>query len=286
MRILPFMPLSEGYDTPSIDLNEDEGILDIFHPAEGHLIKESHVTPEILILRCRLQGVARKPSEIRVQLTAETESLESALLYNESSISYGYDKEVLSSQWQGIALNYAGVGTAISEGESFAFQGIEFHGGRLILTSPLYVKPFRVEDHHIEEQQKTLESGSLLTTPSGTINKKVLRGYGGYFKEGVSLRDIQQIYYALTSTHNQTRMRLYSSDYLRKEGSPPPFESSDTVFVKPLEIENTLSLDEVLARGYACLKVESSTISASYKSFHCAALTGNSTLINVYFTPY
>lgn len=285
MRILPFMPSSDGEDTPFVDLNEEEGVLDIFHPSEGHLMKESQMTPEILILRCRLQGFPRKPSEIQVQLTAETENLEKSLLYNESTVSYGYDKEVLSSQWQGVALNYAGVGTAISEGESFPFQETELHGVKLILSSPLYIKPFRIEDKNIAEQHKTLASGGRMITPPGVLNKKVLRGYGGYFKEGALLRDIQQIYYALSSSHNQTRVRLYSSDQLQKEGSPPPFESPDSVFARPLEAEMSLSFEEVLARGYARLKIENTITSTPYKSFHSMALAGSSALINVYFTP-
>ncbi|MDZ4322899.1 MAG: hypothetical protein U1A05_02285, partial [Alphaproteobacteria bacterium] len=80
MHILPPIPLSEGYETPSIALNEEEGVLEIFHPDEGHLVKESKIIPEILILRCQMCPLARQPSDSSVQLIAEDEALESASL--------------------------------------------------------------------------------------------------------------------------------------------------------------------------------------------------------------
>lgn len=285
MRILPPMPLSEGYETPSIALNEEEGVLEIFHPSEGNLLKESNIIPEILILRCQIYPVARPPSDISVQLMAENEVLESVLLYDENIVAYGYGREVRASQWQGIALEYTGIGTSISDGESLSFQDNSLSFGKIKVTSPLYLKPFRVEVESHKEHHLTLEDGAHLITPPSALNKQVLRGYGGYYKEGISFEHIQQIYYSLTSTHNTTRIRLISTEQLQEEGTPPPIGGENRIFTPFLREEEYLSLGGALAAGYASISLEIEEKTTLFKSFHCSPLIGQPTFINVYFKP-
>jgi hypothetical protein len=285
MRILPPMPLSEGYETPSIVLNEEEGVLEIFHPSEGHLLKESKIVPEILILRCQMCPLARQPSDISVQLTAEDEALESAPLYDKNVVAYGYDKEIFASQWQGIALEYTGIGMSISDEESLSFQDNEFSFGKIKVASPLYLKPFRVEVENHKEHHLTLESGAHLITPPSVLNRQVLRGYGGYYKEGVSFEHIQQIYYSLTSTHKVTRIRLTSTEQLQEEGSPPPTGGENRIFTPSLREEECLSLGGTLAAGYASISLEIEEKTILFKSFRSAPLNGHPTFINVYFKP-
>ncbi|MBX9621071.1 MAG: hypothetical protein K2X28_03430 [Alphaproteobacteria bacterium] len=285
MLILPPMPLSEGYETPSIALNEEEGVLEIFHPSEGQLLKESQIIPEVLILRCQIYPIARPPSDISVQITSENEVLESALLYDESIVAYGYDREIRTSQWQGIALEYTGIGMSISDGESLSFQEDDLFFGKIKMSSPLYLKPFRIEVENYKEHHLTLEDGAHLITPPSALNKQVLRGYGGYYKKGIPFEHIQQIYYSLTSTHNLTRIRLTSTEQLQEEGSPPPIGGENRIFTPSLREEEYLSLSGALAAGYAyiSLGIEEKTI--LFKSFRSAPLSGHPTFINVYFKP-
>lgn len=285
MRILPLMPLSEGYETPSVTLNEEEGVLEIFHPSEGHLLKESQIIPEILILRCQIHPLARPPSDISVQVIAEEETLESGPLYDESIVAHGYDREIRASQWQGMALEYTGIGISISDGESLSFQDNTLSFGKIKVTSPLYLKPFRVEIENHQEHRRTLEDGSHLITPPGTLNKQVLRGYGGYYKEGIPFEHIQQIYYSLTSTHNVTRIRLISTDQLQEEDSPPPTGGENRIFTPSLREEEYLSLGGALAAGYASISLEIEEKIILFKSFRSAHLSGHPTFINVYFKP-
>lgn len=285
MRILPPMPLSEGYETPSVSLNEEEGVLEIFHPSEGHLLKESQIIPEILVLRCQIYPLVRPPSDINVQLIAEDETLESALLYDENIVAYGYDREVRASQWQGMALEYTGIGIAISGEESLSFQDNEFSIGKIKVTSPLYLKPFRVEVESHKEHHRTLEDGSHLITPPGALNKQILRGYGGYYKDEISFKHIQQIYYSLTSTHNATRIRLVSTDQLQEEGTPPPTGGENRIFTPSLREEEYLSLGGALSAGYASISLEIEEKTILFKSFRSAPLSGHPTFINVYFKP-
>jgi hypothetical protein len=279
------MPLSEGYEAPSITLNEEEGILEIFHPSEGHLLKESKIVPTILILRCQIYPIARPPSDISVQLITEEEALESAPLYDESAVAYGYDKETYASQWQGIALDYTGIGMSISDEESFSFQDNEFSFGKIKVADPLYLKPFRIEVENHRERHRTLEDGAHLITPPNALNKRVLRGYGGYYKEGISFEHIQQIYYSLTSTHNVTHIRLTSTEQLQEEGSPPPTGGENHIFTPSLREEEYLSLGGALAAGYASISLEIQEKAIFFKSFRSAPLSGHPTLINVYFKP-
>ncbi|MDI9635447.1 hypothetical protein QPK87_21175 [Kamptonema cortianum] len=285
MRILPPMPLSEGYETPSISLNEEEGVLEIFHPSEGHLLKESQIIPEILILRCQIYPIMRPPSDINVQLISENEALESAPLYDENVVAYGYDREIRASQWQGMALEYTGIGTSISDGESLSFQDNDFSFGKIKVTSPLYLKPFRVEVESHKEHHLTLEDGAHLITPPAVLNKQVLHGYGGYYKEGISFEHIQQIYYSLTSTHNATRIRLISTEQLQEEGVPPPTGGESRIFSPSLREEEYLSLGGALTAGYALISLEIEEKTIPFKSFRCAPLNGHPTFINVYFKP-
>lgn len=285
MRILPPMPLSEGYETPSIALNEEEGVLEIFHPSEGHLLKESQIIPEILILRCQIYPITRPPSDINVQLIAEDETLESAPLYDKGAVAYGYDKEIYASQWQGMALEYTGIGMSISGEESLSFQHNEFSFGKIKVASPLYLKPFRVEVESHKEHHRTLEDGARLITPPNALNKQVLRGYGGYYKEGIPFEHIQQIYYSLTSTHNLTRIRLISTEQLQEEGTPPPTGGDNRIFTPSLREEEYLSLGGALAAGFASISLEIEDKTILFKSFRSAPLSGHPTLINVYFKP-
>ena len=285
MRILPLMPLSEGYETPSIALNEEEGVLEIFHPDEGHLVKESKIVPEVLILRCQVCPLARLPSDISVQLITEDEVLESAPLYDKGIVAYGYDKEIYASQWQGIALDYTGIGMGISDEETLSFQDNNFSLGKIKLGSPLYLKPFRVEVESHKEHHLTLEDGAHLITPPSALNKQVLRGYGGYYKEGISFEHIQQIYYSLTSAHNTTRIRLISTEQLQEEGSPPPIGGENRIFAPSLREEEYLTLGGALTAGYASISLEIEEKTILFKSFRCAPLSGHPTFINVYFKP-
>ena len=233
----------------------------------------------------KIYPLARPPSDVNVQLTSENEALESAALYDETIVAYGYDREIRASQWQGMALEYTGIGTSISDGESLSFQDNNFSLGKIKVTSPLYLKPFRVEVESHKEHHRTLEDGSHLITPPAVLNKQVLRGYGGYYKEGIPFEHIQQIYYSLTSTHNATRIRLISTEQLQEEGSPPPTGGENRIFTPSLREEEYLSLGGALAAGYASVSLEIEEKIILFKSFRCAPVSGHPTFINVYFKP-
>ncbi|HUX78209.1 MAG TPA: hypothetical protein VMW10_00465, partial [Alphaproteobacteria bacterium] len=192
-------------------------------------------------------------------------------------ISYGYDREVENSMWQGIALDYAGIGRGFHQGSSFMFYGTALPLGKLEIVNPLYIKPFKTEFQDVLERSTTLPSGQILTSPPGALDTRILRGYGGYYKEGIALDEIQQVYYALTATHSQTRVRLFCAQELQSLSGEMSFDS--------LHEEEILPLSGALAAGYARLSVLMETSTIQFRSYLCEPVSGHSTFVNVYFRP-
>lgn len=289
VRILPFMPPPQGYEPPSVELNQEEGVLDISHPSTCDLLQESQIVADTLILRCILRPLLIENKQIKVQLISESVTLESTDLYAEGSVTYGYAWDVEKSQCRGIAIEYAGLGKTICKDEIFVFYGKELTNGKLDISTPLYLKPFQIETQHHQERSTTLRTGHLLSSPPGKLNSQILRGYGGYYKEGIALHEIQQIYYALASVQTQTRVRLYSSSTLQDNHTPPPLGGSsfnqDVIFYPEPREEEYLSLPGTIAAGYVRVVVETGWGQVTFRSFQCEPVPGHPSFINLYFKP-
>lgn len=287
MPILPFMLPSVGYDPPTPELNEEEGIMNIGGPASCTLVEESMIIAETLILRCALRPIPLPNDQVNVQLIAEGDVLENAALYDEESIAFGYDWESQASCWQGIALEYTGIGKGVKEGTPFTFFGKTLPFGEITSANPLYTKPFNVEQAPYQERMTTLFEGQVLRSPPGALDTQCLRGYGGYYKEGVDLEDIQQIYYHLTSTGKKTRVRLINSTTLQEQHTPPPHGGQvfdyTVEFIPTLCEEEYLSLPGAIAAGYGRLSVSSELGAHSFSSYLCEPVRGFTNLVNVWF---
>lgn len=287
MLISPFMLPDNGYEPPVPELNQEEGMLDISAAGECTLVEESQIVAEILVLRCVVRPIPLRNDKVHVQLIAEGEGLESASLYADESIVYGYKWERKDSCWQAVALDYTGIGKGVREGESFAINGNTLPFGEIEGNNPLYIKPFNVEFSHYQERVTSLLSGQVLRSPPGVLDSQFLRGYGGYYKEGIGLADIQQVYYNLTSTGSQTRIRLINSTTLHEQHTPPPHGGQafdyGVQFIPTLREEEYLSLSGALAAGYARLSVSSELGLSSFSSFFSEAVSGFPNLVNVSF---
>lgn len=288
MPILPYMPHEEGYEPHTPELNEDEGMLDLFHPSNCTLIEESKLVAETIVLRCTLRPIPLQNNRVQVQLIAEGAPLDPTPLYGEASLAYGYEWDQKDSCWSGIALDYTGVGRGIKEDTAFTIQGNSLPFGKLEITDPLYTKPFAIEQSNYQERMTSLASGMILRSPPGVLDTQTLRGYGGYYKPGIDLKNIQQTYYSLTSTHNQTKVRLMSSDALCAQHTPPPHGGKMfdyTVRFSTLLEEEWLSLPGALAKGYAKLSVSSEWGETVFSSFLCEPSVGFSNMVDVSFSP-
>ena len=288
MRILPPLSFQEGYEPGSVELNHDEGLLEITHASSVFLQQESKIVAETLILRCTLRPVPLFNKTAKVRLISENELLEEAYLYNEETVSPGYDRPIRQSQWQGIAVEYAGMGQGIHLGETFIFHGTILPTGEIEAKMPLYIKPFQTEETVISVRTTTVAAGQVLTSPPGVLNTRILKGYGGYYQTGIPLGEIEQVYYACTSDYDKTRVRLYTSSALRAQYTPPPrggrVGTQEVLFTPLPQEEEYLSLPAALAAGYASFSVKTAFGSISYVSTLCEPVSGQSTVVNVHFS--
>jgi hypothetical protein len=287
MRILPPYSQPEGHEPGFVELNQEEGLLEITGPADCTLMEESKIHAETLILRCRLHPIPLLNKAITVRLISEGESLTEELLYNEDTVSPGYEGDVANSQWKGIALEYVGVGRGIHQEKEFVFHGNTLPTGQIADKNPLYIKPFQVETQSCTLRTTTLATGHTLTSPPGVLNTRMLRGYGGYYQPGCPLADIGQVYYSLTSSYTQTRVRLHTTSDLQAQRTPPPHGGQEfnhkLVFNPHLREEEYLSLTGALAAGYARLSVLTEGSVVSYASYLCEPIPGHPTFVEVYF---
>lgn len=289
MRILPYCSLEPGYEPGFVELNHETGILDITHPSSCVLIEEAQLVACTLTLKCSLRPIPLCDKTSKVQLISEGEPLQETLLYDEEKALEGYEWDVRNSQWQGIAVEYTGIGQGIYQEETFVFFGKELPFGKMKENAPLYVKPFSVETQSYQIRTTTLMTGQTLSSPPGVLNTRVLRGYGGYYQAGIPLEHIQQVYYALTSDYDQTRIRLYSSSVLQAQHTPPPRggrEFNHDIMFSPLPSEEEyLSFAGAIAAGYARLSIQTDDGMIQYSSFLCEPALGYPDCVNVYFRP-
>ncbi len=289
MRILHPSSPDTGYEPGFVDLNLEEGSLDITHPSSCILMEDSKTVPETLSLRCVLRPLPLVNKTSTVQLISEGEVLEKALLYEEETVIQGYERDIKNSQWKGIAVEYAGVGQGMHHGEKFFFSGKSMPAGQIEDTNPLYVKLFCGEGASYQVRITTLAAGNVLTSPPGVVNTRVLRGYGGYYHPGVPLEQIEQVYYALTSEYDKTRIRLYTSSTLEVQHTPPPHGGRDfnhTVMFSPLpRVEEYMSLTSALSAGHARLSLKTELGVTPYTSYFCEPVPGHPTFVTVCFRP-
>jgi len=273
MRILPIMPRSSGYEPQAIDLNQEEATLDITHPALCVLEEESKLFAESLVLRCSLKPLPLQNQALKVQLILEGDPLESALLYDTSSLIPTGHFQGLECQWEGLSLQYEGSGYGTFQGKTFPLSGNSFPFGQIQMRNPLYLKPFHVEQEAYQERRTTLPTGQVLTSPPGVTDTVILRRYGGYYKKGIPLSEIQQIYYSLTSSHGKTRVRLYKATDPHTPQRLYPQE------------EESPSFGGAIASGSAPISVVSNGLSLGFSSYLCEPVPGQPNLINVHFRP-
>lgn len=289
MRILAPSSLSEGYEPGGIGLNHEEGILEIHAPSSCQLEDETDSIPETLILRCALRPVALLHKDMAVQFISENVPLDRALLYERDTVVPGYGREVLSSQWAGIIVDYGGKGQAVIQKKSFDFSGTTLPIGELSLKTPLYLKPFCTEASFWQCRATTIRPGQVLSSPPGVLNARLLRPYGGYYRPGIPLTEIEQVYYTLTSEYEKTKVRLYSSTLLKTQHIAPPLGGREhmltVLFSPPPQEEEYLSLPAALAAGYARFSVHTEFGNLSYESSFCESVRDHPSFVSVHFKP-
>jgi hypothetical protein len=90
----------------------------------------------------------------------------------------------------------------------------------------LYTQPYLFQTQALLQSRQYMDEGRwLVTAPkAGPVGEKLvpLLGYGCYAPTGCRLSDIQQVYASVTSSVQQTSLRLYKESLLRQEGIVSP----------------------------------------------------------------
>ncbi len=285
MHILSPFPSQDGYEPFPVDSNQELGMLDIYHPSEGSCIEETKISPQQIILRCELKPLPLTFPSPEAQLILEGEALHKCALYAKPSIAYGYSREWEYSMWAAISLHYLGKGQGTYQNDTFDFEGTTLPMGSLILRTPLFTKTFITQHQNLSERHTTLASGQLLTSPPDVFNTRIFKGYGGYYKPGIPLEEIQQIYFSFGCTQSETKIKLYDSSFLERNLTPPPQGGKEITFYPPLQDESIMSLSGALIGGYAIIEFQTESISIRLRSYTYKAISGSTTDIDIFFKP-
>lgn len=251
-----------GYQAPEIvDLNEDEGIIDISqHDGDVEIFSANEMFPSQIELRLKLSPVPFVRDYVR------------QILFNVDGVIYGpqkmYDEPI----------NKLITGTNVSAKEAYykAIDFLETGKGRYIYQgSEKYFTPNENPPFAILAPQKNRLYRKTFATIrnrfqviEGESKKRFLMPYGGLFYPGISFENIQQIYCETIESQDNgfglgfTNYHLWS----KREIAPPhpgAFEGNEIHFVGDQPQSAHLGLGAALIAGEARFVVQHKEIPES-----------------------
>jgi len=243
MRISKTAPQDRGYDAPSTehvttDLAEwdtnnfwhvDDVQFSMIDPLPSHIIVR--VKPSAIPLK--------KRKGIMVSFISQNTDLKAQPLYAKESLHHSFEHDVQSCQIAKINLHF--------ENSEHAHI-LNFKEGDLV-----YEKPFALQTQSVVYEHPKNPS-------PGSTKVRKLYGYGGRYKEGLSLDECEQVFFEICQGYKKTEVGLSTYSQWVKRGTPPLAQSSfrkKTIEIEPhLTEEQVLNLGAALAGGYAKIQVE------------------------------
>ncbi len=240
MKITYPLILTEGYDAPNTEQSTpDLAKLDSQDFWHVKSVDFQFTLPDKIIIQAQAEPVPLKAKTAQVSLLAQGKPLPSQALYDPATLSHHFTYEPEDCQIQAIRLKYHG-----SEWQSL----LPFNPGDLI-----YEKPFRVQENRVIHEEHN----------QGETSPRRLYGYGGAYKAGLSLNQIQQVYSELFEGINKTEITLTSSSQWHERGVTPfnngTFHQQHILVESQLTYEQSLNLGAALIEGYAKVKVQDPT---------------------------
>lgn len=237
MKITYPLILTEGYDAPHTEHSTpDLAKLDSQDFWHIKSVDFQFTLPDKIIIQAQADPVPLKTKASQVSLLAQGRALPSQALYDPSTLSHHFAYEPEDCQIQAIRLNFHG-----SEWQNI----LPFNPGDLI-----YEKPFRVQDNRVIHEERSQEENP----------PRRLYGYGGVYKPGLALNQIQQVYSELFEGINKTEITLTSSSQWQERGVTPfnkgTFHQQHILVESQLTYEQSLNLGAALIEGYAKVKVQ------------------------------
>ena len=261
-------PYPKGYVAPTTEAVNTH--LPVFDLADSDYVPEENLLPtlpDVVRLRAQLQPIPITDKTAHVVYERDGKALKSMPLYEVS------DELGISSQLQAVQLVFSNL---IEQEKDKQFCLLSLDNFDLVLEQEnlIFVMNFV---HQIDVKKLSATSieneDALMITPPGAVNANPVWGYGGYYRDGCDLHQIEQILFTITRNPPNTGVHLSRSSRVK----------SGATFVDSSSVKN---LGELIEAGAAQISLnygvdeEGKGVGQSYRSYR--AIQNNSE-IDIYF---
>ena len=274
-----------GYDAPEIlDLNEEEGMLDLSDEKEGEVevISENEIFPEKIVLKLKIKPVPCLNAQW-VEMHYLGESYGQVSIYDSNPTKPIIDLNLTleKAYFKAIDLLETGAGWYQLQGQRY-----ELH--------PFLNTPFQIESKENEPfYRKRFETSDYYQRIQYNPKIRFLMPFGGVFYPGITPQDAQQVYFEVLRKQDQSfDLGFTAASLWRERGVIAPqrgqYDGKAIHFVGNMKRANHLSLGASLAGGDARFFVHLNDIPASrlYVSQNYQVPGGHPELIEVTFVPH
>lgn len=273
-------PYPRGYQAPSTaGINTKKGRIDL-SPEPGEDFSESHF-PEGIVLKAKLIGC---PIQNPVEITLSVD--------NQSYPPISLCRAHPASAHASVQLRYEGIGRiqwqAGETGQSFS--GVNAQRFLLILINEnlLYVKPFLfLPEGHLDIHRKTLADRHSLTTPPGEQDIYPLWPYGGFFKIGCRIQEVEQTVFTLTTSLDSCAPQLSLLSSWREK--PKVLGKERVRFLAEFDESHHQSLAGDIEKGHITIQLQQGIdergrpYTQPYQSTHFTQLDPATRILDIFF---
>ena len=261
-------PYPKGYVAPTTETVNTH--LPVFDLANGEYVPEENFVPtlpEVVRLRAQLLPILITDKTAHVVYERDGKALKYLSLYEVS------DELGLNSQFQTVQLVFSGL---IEQEKDKQFCLLNLDSFDLVLGQEnlIFEMSFVSQIGVKKLSAMSVENeDALMITPPGILNANPVWGYGGYYREGCDLHQIEQILFTITRNPPNTGVHLSRGNRVR-----PGATFVDSVSVKNLE--------ELIEAGAAQISLnygvdeEGEGVGQFYRSYQ---ITQNNSAIDIYF---
>ncbi len=282
------------------DENTDLGVLETKNRPGKQTIKhlQESLLPDVLILKCAIQGVPLQQKTTLMGLHSEGRALPMIPFYGEQILEKKQRGHSYYSVHEAVNLVFTGKGYCFLDGKERILEHADF---KLSVTPQniLLTKHFKVQrGNHLVQRQRRLPNGDWsVTLPRGgasLLKTLPLMAYGGYVKPGVPLDRITQIFGTLekAETGKGYKLHLRSQKDLEEMNVLIPqggwIQETSYVFNEPFLGDEKLSLTGLIDAGKARIELffgeeEKSPERYSYESFKYVQQDPATGTVDLYF---
>lgn len=268
LNSIQIKPYPKGYVAPTTETVNTH--LPEFDLAESDYVAEENLLstlPEVVRLRSQLRTIPITNKSAQVIYERDGRALKAMSLYEVP------DELGVNGQVQVVQLLFSNV---IEQEKDHQFTLLSLDKLDLALEKENVI--FEMKFVHQTGVRKlssmSLEDeDGLLITPPGTINANPVWGYGGYYREGLSLQQIEQILFTITRSPPNTSVHLSRCSRVK----------AGATFIDSVPLKN---LEELIESGAAQISLnygideDGKEVGQSYRSYHA---TQNNSAIDIYF---